>query len=126
MASGSSKKECKTYLRMVQNVQLMGFVSKMAWIDNPVIWFMEEDARRLQHLHDDVLVVSIRIRDYNTYRVLVENGSSVDILYYPTFQQIRIDREQLVPVTAPLIGFGGIRVHPLGAVTLSVTVEDYL
>ena len=38
---------------------------------------------------------------------------------------MRIDREQLVLVNAPLIGFGGTRVHPLGAVILFVTVEDY-
>ena len=42
--SGSSKKARKTYLRMVQNVQLMGTVPKMARIDNPVIEFSEEDA----------------------------------------------------------------------------------
>ena len=39
MASGSSKKACKTYLRMVQNVQLIGFVLKMALINNPIIEF---------------------------------------------------------------------------------------
>ena len=44
MATGSSKKACKTYLRMVQNVQLMGSVPKMSWIDNLVIKFSEEDA----------------------------------------------------------------------------------
>nr|XP_023882390.1 uncharacterized protein LOC111994741 [Quercus suber] len=40
----SSKKARKTYLKMVQNVQLTGSVPKMAWIDNPVIEFSEEDA----------------------------------------------------------------------------------
>ena len=30
MASGSSNKACKTNLRMVQNIQLIGFVPKMA------------------------------------------------------------------------------------------------
>ena len=69
----------------------------MAWIDNPIIEFSEEDARRLNHLHDDALVVSIRVGDYNTHRVLVNNGSFVDILYYLAFQQMRIDREWLVP-----------------------------
>jgi len=34
---------CKTYLQMVQNVQLMGFIPKMAQIDNPIIGFIEED-----------------------------------------------------------------------------------
>ena len=52
---------------MVQNVQLTGFVPKMARIENPVIEFTEKDARRLHHLHDDVLVVSVRVGDYNTH-----------------------------------------------------------
>ena len=59
------------------------------------------------------------------HRVLVDNGSSGDILYYPTFQQMGIGRERLVPTNAPLVGFGGTRVLPLGAVTLSVVVGDY-
>ena len=82
---GSSRKARKTYLRMVQNVQLTGFVPKIAWRESPIIGFSEEDARRLHHPHDDALVVSIRVGDYNVHRVLVDNGSSVDILYYPAF-----------------------------------------
>ena len=38
---------------------------------------------------------------------------------------MRIDREQLVPTNAPLVGFGGTKVFPLSAVTLSVTVGNY-
>ena len=71
---------------MVQNVQLTGSVPKMARIDNLVIGFLEEDARRLHHPNVDALVVSIRVGDYNTHQVLVNNGSLVDILYYPAFQ----------------------------------------
>ena len=91
--TGSSKKVRKTYLRMVQNVQLTNSVPKMAQIENPIIGFSEEDARRLHHPHDDALVISIRVGDYNTHRVLVDNGSSTNILYYPAFQQIRVDKE---------------------------------
>ena len=83
--TGSSKKARKTYLRMVQNVQLMGSILKIARRESPIIGFSEEDVRRLHHSHDDALVVSIRIKDYNMHGVLVDNGSSVDILYYPTF-----------------------------------------
>ena len=97
----------------------------MARIDNPVIGFLEEDARRLHHPHDNALVVSLRVADSNMHWVLVNNGSSTDILYYSTFQQMRIDREQLVPINAPLIGFKGTRVFPLGVVTLLVTIDDY-
>ena len=85
-AVGSSKKARKTYLRMVHSVQLTGSIPKMPRIDNLVIRFSEDDARRLHHPHDDALVVSFQIGDYNMHRVLVNNGSSADILYYPAFQ----------------------------------------
>ena len=38
---------------------------------------------------------------------------------------MRIDRERLVPTNTPLVGFGGTKVYPLGAVTLLVTIGDY-
>ena len=38
---------------------------------------------------------------------------------------MRIGRERLVPTNAPFVGFGGSRVFPLGAVTLSAIVGDY-
>ena len=79
---GSSRKAHKTYLKTVQNVQLIGFVPKMARADNPIIGFMKEDARHLYHPHDDALIVSIWVGDYNTYQVLVDNESFTDILYY--------------------------------------------
>ena len=125
VVAGSSKKARKTYLKMVHSVQLTGSVPKMPRIDNPVIKFSEDDVRRLHHPHDDALVVSLQIGDYNMHRVLVDNGSSADILYYPAFQQMRIDREWLTPTNAPLVGFGGTKVFPLGAITLAVTAGDY-
>ena len=81
--------------------------------------------RHLHHPHNDALVVNIRVGDYNVHRMLVNNGSSADILYYTAFQEMRIDKTQLIPTNAPLVGFGGTRVLPLGAITLSVTVGDY-
>ena len=126
VTSGLSKKARKTYLKMVQNVQLMGLVPKMARIDNPIIEFSEEDDWHLPHPHNDALVVSIRVGDYNTHRVLVDNGISSDIFYYLAFQQMRIDREQLVLTNAPLVGFGGTKVYPLGIVMLPIIVGDYL
>ncbi|XP_075659096.1 uncharacterized protein LOC142628960 [Castanea sativa] len=122
---GSSKKARKTYLRTVQNVQMASPALERSRIDNPTIEFSEGDARRLHHPHDDVLVVTIQVGDYNIHRVLVDNGSSADILYYPAFQQMGIGRERLIPTNAPLVGFGGARILPLGIVTLAVTIGDY-
>ena len=78
--TGSSKKDQKTYLRMVQNVQLTGSVPKIARRESPIIGFSKENARRLHHPHDDALVVSIRIEDYNMHRVLIDNGDRKSVV----------------------------------------------
>ncbi|XP_030963881.1 uncharacterized protein LOC115985047 [Quercus lobata] len=87
--------------------------------------FTDEDADRIHHPHDDALVISLLIANYTTRRVLVDNGSSADILYYPAFQQMRLGRDQLRPVNSPLVGFGGIKVQPVGTISLSVVVRAY-
>ena len=110
---------------MVQNVQLTGSVPKIARRESPVIGFSEKDARRLHHQHDDALIVSVRVGDYNVHRMLVDNGSLADILYYPAFQQMGINRARLIPTNAPLVGFGGSRVLSVGSIMLSVMVGDY-
>ena len=71
---------------MVQNVQLTGSVPKIAQRECSIIGFLEDDARRLHHPQDDAFVVSIRVGDYNVHQMLVDNGSSADILYYLAFQ----------------------------------------
>ena len=55
-------------------------------MDEPSITFVDEDARRLHHPHDDAIVITLMIANYLTRRVLVDNGSLRDILYYLAFQ----------------------------------------
>ena len=88
--------------------------------------FIDEDAGRIHHPHDDAIVIILLIADYTTRRVLVDNGSSADILYYPAFQQMRLGRDQLRLVCSPLMGFGGMKVQPVGTVTLPMVVGSYL
>ena len=57
--------------------------------------------------------------------MLVDNKSSADILYYPTFQQMNLGRDQLRPVHSPLVGFGGMKVQPVGTIMLPVVVGTY-
>jgi len=59
-----------------------------------------------------------------TRRVLVDNGSSASILYYLAFQQVRINKELLHQVNVPLIGFGGMKVLPLGTISLLVVLSS--
>ena len=89
------------------------------------ITFMDEDAGRVHHPHDDAIIITLLIAGYTTRKVLVDNGSSTDILYYLAFQQIRLGRDQFRPVNAHLVGFGGMKVQPVGTITLPVVVRVY-
>ena len=122
---GSSRKARKTYLRMVQNIWLTGCSPKLTRVDDLIISFTEEDARQVHHPHENALMINLAIADFNTRCVLVDNGSSADILYYPSFQQMRIGKEWLMPSDVPLVSFNGTKVMLVGSITLPVTIGTY-
>ena len=67
----------------------------------------------------------LNIEGFNTKRILVDNGSSADIIYLPAFQQLKLDPKRLRPFDSPLISFSGDRVYPKDIVTLTITVGTY-
>ena len=84
--------------------------------------FNEVDARGVKQPHNDLLVIMLNIEGFNTKRILVDNGSSANIIYLPTFQQLKLDPKRLHPFESPLVSFSGDRVYPRGIVTLTVTM----
>jgi len=78
-------------------------------MDELAIMFTDKDAERVHHSHDDAIVITLLIADYTTRRVLVDNGSSTNILYYPAFQQMRLGQDQLRSVNSPLVRFEGMK-----------------
>ena len=87
--------------------------------------FSEGDAMGVKQPHNDPLVIMLNIEGFNTKRILVDNGSSADIIYLPAFQQLRLDLKILCPFNSPLVSFSGDRVYPRGIVTLTVTMGSY-
>ncbi|XP_030970301.1 uncharacterized protein LOC115990628 [Quercus lobata] len=87
--------------------------------------FNEEDARGVKQPHNDPLVIVLNIEGFNTRRILIDNGSSADIIYLPAFQQLRLDPKRLRPFDSRLVSFSGDRVYPRGIVTLTVTAGTY-
>ena len=75
--------------------------------------------------HNDPLVIMLNIEGFNTKRILVDNGSSTDIIYLPAFQQLKLDPRRLRPFDSPLVSFSRDRVYPKGIVTLTVTMGAY-
>ena len=84
--------------------------------------FNDADAKGVRQPHNDPLVIMLNIEGFNTKRILVDNGSSADIIYFPAFQQLKLDEKRLRPFESPLVSFSGDRVYPKGIITLTVTM----
>ena len=84
-STGQSSRSRKTYLKVVHNVQLSERSPKTRTTNEQAITFTDKDATRIHHPYDNAIVITLLIADYTTRRVLVDNGSSADILYYPAF-----------------------------------------
>ncbi|GAV71473.1 LOW QUALITY PROTEIN: hypothetical protein CFOL_v3_14967, partial [Cephalotus follicularis] len=88
--------------------------------EEEVISFSEVDYEGVRLPHDDPVVVTLLVELFTMKRILIDNGSSADILYKHAFDQLRIPADQLKPVKTPLVGFAGETIHPLGSINLSV------
>ncbi|GAV89939.1 LOW QUALITY PROTEIN: hypothetical protein CFOL_v3_33350, partial [Cephalotus follicularis] len=87
--------------------------------DEEVITFSEADYEGVRLPHDDPVVVTLMVELFTMKRILIDSGSSADILYKHAFD-LRIPADQLKPVKTPLVGFAGEAIHPLGSINLSV------
>ena len=76
-----------------------------------------------QPLHDDPLVVEVVVAK-TLHRVLVDNGSSTDIIFASAFDKMGVGMEKLQSVNAHLWGFSGERVLSLGSIQLVLTLGD--
>ncbi|XP_022042331.1 uncharacterized protein LOC110945001 [Helianthus annuus] len=74
------------------------------------------------HLPTDALIISAVVGDYHMRRILVDTGSSEDIIYEHCFNRMQPkDKRLFESVHAPIKGFTGEKVDPIGQITFPVT-----
>jgi hypothetical protein len=95
---------------------------KIMWHENQVIRLSNEDFVGVSLPYSDALVITLAIANHNIHRILVDTGSSADILYKSVFELMRIDQGKLTPVGSPLVGFSGEQVLPVEAIKLPIMV----
>ena len=98
-------------------------VSKLPRLDTSIT-FSDSYLERCQHPHDEPLVIRAVVANKTVHRVLVDNGSSGDIIFTSAFDKMDIGRERLEPVNTHLRGFSGEKVLPLGSIQLVLTLGD--
>ena len=95
---GISRTSGKAYACQVHNIFIVQWTPKNIYLDDQIISFSEEDARETHQPHDDALVITMNIANFTTRRVMIDNGSSADILYLLVYQKMKLDKKKLRPM----------------------------
>ena len=96
---GESSSARKAHLRSIRLGEVMEVqaVSKLPRLDT-AITFSDSDLEGFPHPHEDHLVIRAVVANKTVHRVLVDNGSSADIIFASAFNKMNIGREKLEPV----------------------------
>ena len=69
-------------------------------------------------------MVTIRIGGYDVKRVLVDQGSEVEIMYPDLYKGLNLKPKDLEIYDSPLMGFNGKMVVPRGMIRLPIQAGD--
>ena len=70
--------------------------------------------------HHDGLIVQLTIGNCLTKRVLIDGGSSANVIFLDTLKAMGIDKTEIVLWTQTLVGFNGDSTNTLGEIVLFV------
>jgi len=85
-----------------------------------VLGFSDEDKVGIIQPYDDALVVTLRIGGYDVRRVMIDQGSAVDIIYPDLYRGLNLKPKNLTAYSSPLVSFEGKMVVPKGQIRISV------
>ncbi|XP_050289647.1 uncharacterized protein LOC126727773 [Quercus robur] len=85
-----------------------------------ILGFSDEDMAGTIQPHEDALVVTLRISGYDVRRVMVDQGSVVDVMYPDLYRGLGLKPEDLTAYNSPLVSFEGRLVTPKGLIRLPV------
>ena len=91
---------------------------------SPVLGFSDDDKIGTTQPHDDALVVTLRIEGYDVKRVLVDQGSVVEVMYPDLYKGLNLRPEDLTSYDSPLMSFEGKTVTSMGQIRLPIQTDS--
>ncbi|XP_023878567.1 uncharacterized protein LOC111991030 [Quercus suber] len=87
---------------------------------HPILNFSKEDKIGTTQPYDDVLVITLRIGDYDVKRVMVDGSSGAKVMYPYLYKGLSLKLEDLTPNSSPLMSFDGKLVIRKGMIRLPI------
>ncbi|KAJ9562439.1 hypothetical protein OSB04_007599 [Centaurea solstitialis] len=89
-------------------------------LDAMAITFDQDDTQGVHHKHHDALVIQLTIGNCSTKRILIDGGSSANVIFADTLKVMGIEQSEIVRRSTTLIGFNGDPMNTLGEIILPV------
>ena len=74
--------------------------------------------------HEDALVIKALIHNCMVHNILVDTGSSVNLLTLKVFEKMGLSQAALSPITTPLVGLGGKSTTIVGSIKLEMELGE--
>jgi len=117
---GPTASQRKKYVRLISSVGEE--FSDDPWESDLV--FTRADLRNVVPHNNDPVVISIFTAGRKVHRVLVDQGSSADVMFWSTFNKLQLSSDLLRPYTGCLYGFADNPVEVRGYLELRTTFTD--
>ncbi|KAL0445092.1 UNVERIFIED_CONTAM: hypothetical protein Slati_2231900 [Sesamum latifolium] len=112
----------KSQIREVHDISLREVLEVEAMEDTPIIQFGRTEQSGPRTSHNDALVITAILANYEVGRIFIDSGSSADILFREAYDQMQLGDVSLEKVNTSLYGFAREVVHPRGMVSLPLTM----
>ncbi|KAL0293954.1 UNVERIFIED_CONTAM: hypothetical protein Sradi_6911500, partial [Sesamum radiatum] len=121
-SGGDSHLARKSQVREAHQISIKEVLDIEIMEDAPIIQFGRAERSGPQTIHNDALVITAMLANYEVGRIFVDSGSSADIVFVEAYDQIQLGDVSLEKVNTSLYGFVGEVVHPRGMVSLPLTM----
>ena len=116
-SGGPTMKGIKQDARNLSNVMQTDAVKAEPF---PEVIISEADRGEVRALHNDPMVFVMKIANLKVGRILIDTGSSADIISLSALRNLSFPEDALQDITHPLVGFGGNIIHPVGRIDLPI------
>ncbi|XP_021836028.2 uncharacterized protein [Spinacia oleracea] len=120
-AGGPTMRGQKDYAKRLGQVMLSG---KATTDPFPKVEIGEADRGKIATPHDDPLVIELKVANLRVRRILVDTGSTSDIISLECLNRLQHDSSKIEKIHYPIIGFGGSIIHPVGIISLPLRMGN--